>query len=150
MNPFTWIKTASGNVAIPPASLTSQDSAIPASLTPPPTQAAPNVQPQTIFVADLSRFGDAILNTVVFAGAGNQLVLLRPTQGIRRFLFIGNNLAAGIARINLDAPANVGLGIGVGAGLALFMDAFVFQNDIHVFLPGAGNITLCYSNVIPV
>lgn len=109
---------------------------LPQSITPPPSTA----------VNDNLRYGDVLTQVFTFAGAGDQVVLPRPT-GIRTLLIIENDLAAPNAiRINFDKIADANTGLKVVAGGNAFFDAVVPQNNIHVFAPAAGNIILTWIN----
>ena len=106
---------------------------------------APGEPPKSAAVYDPSRFVDGTPLVFTFGGAGDQLVLQRPTKGQRVFLLIVNDLAAGVIRVNWDSPASATVGIPIGVGGNLFMDETVFQNDVHVFAPGAGNIQIAHA-----
>lgn len=92
-------------------------------------------------------WGDALLQTVVFAAPGNLFVLQRPVRAQRVLLIVVNDLAAAVIRVNFDNPATVGIGVAIGPGGNLFFDAVVPQNDINIFSPAAGQIHVAWLNV---
>ncbi|MHB8674550.1 MAG: hypothetical protein ACYDAK_12860 [Candidatus Limnocylindrales bacterium] len=112
----------------------------------PPSMVASSVGPAEMGVPSFSpaQFGNAQIITPVFAAAGDQLVLPRPATGQRVFLLIVNNLAASVANVNFDNIASAAIGIQIQPGGNLFMDQFVPQNDIHIFIPIAGVITVAF------
>lgn len=120
--------------------------AVPDSMTPPsnaqssrPEPAHPQYSP--------AQFGDGQLSTVVFAGAGNLLVIARPPQFQRVLLIIVNDIAGFNVRVNFDSAANVTTGFPIPPGGNIFFDNVVPQNDIHVFSPVAGNIQVAFMNI---
>ena len=119
---------------------------VPNDLTPPnatqgylPEQVHPNYSP--------AQYGDGQLQLVVYAAAGNQLVLPRPSSGQRVLLIIVNDIAGFNIRVNFDTPANVTVGLPIPPGGNLFFDNVIAQNDIHVFAPVAGNIQVAFMNL---
>lgn len=99
---------------------------------------------QSIFEA--GRYGDAQLLSFTFAALGTALVLQRPLKSQRTLLVIVNDLAAGTMRVGFDNPPAAAVGIPIVAGGNLFFDTKVPQNDIWVFSPGGGVVTILYIN----
>jgi hypothetical protein len=127
-----------GNAPLAPLNVTAQTAVMtpPSSPTPPPT----------ISVNDGAKYGDAITLVATFTGAGDLLVLPRPSTK-RTLLIIENDLVApNTIRINFDAQASANLGLRVINGGNAFFDIAVPQNDIHVFAPVAGNVIVTYIN----
>lgn len=112
----------------------------------PPSMSVPSAAPGQRGTATFmpSMYGNAQVITPVWAVAGDILVLPRPTTGQRVFLLIVNNLAASVANVNFDNVASAAIGIQIQPGGNLFMDQFVPQNDIHIFIPIAGVITVAF------
>ena len=137
-NPLASIDIQSGAQSTPA-------SPIPASMgvpsLPPSAMGAPSYMP--------CMYGNAQVITPLFAGAGDLLVLPRPATGQRVFLLIVNNLAASVANVNFDNVASAAIGIQIQPGGNLFMDQFVPQNDIHIFIPIAGVITVAFCVLDP-
>ena len=94
-------------------------------------------------------YGNAQVITPNFAVAGDQLILPRPATGTRTFLLIVNNLAASVVNVNFDNVASAAIGIQIQPGGNLFMDQFVPQNDVHIFLPIAGVVTVAFCVIDP-
>ena len=90
-------------------------------------------------------YGDADVLPIVFAGAGDQLVLPRPK--VRRVLLsIVNTLAANPINFAFGRPADNVSGVPIPAAGNAFFDNAVPQNDVHVFSPVAGTILVLYMN----
>lgn len=97
---------------------------------------------------DLGKYGDVQTYPCNFAGARNELAILRPTKAVRTFLLVVNSFAVpNIIRVNFDAPASPTLGMPIPAGGNLFMDYFVPQQDVHVYSLIAGTIMCFYCHV---
>ena len=119
--------------------------AAPASMTPPPSPPQGSVlaaQPQF----SPGSFGDALILSVAFGAAGDILALPRPPLGVRTLLIIVNDLPASAIRVNMDSPATATAGIAIQPLGNLLLDAVVPQNDIHIFSPIAGVVTVMYIN----
>jgi len=116
---------------------------------PPSAMAEANVTaqlPAVQSVYESTRYGEAQVFPVQYAGAGSQLVLQRPQGGKRTLLIIVNDLAVGVIRVCFDANATAALGVPIAAGGNMFLDAAVPQQNVFVFSPNAGQVTVCYQN----
>lgn len=116
----------------------------------PGTLPTPIIAPPATVVQEDLRYGDMSTQTIAFTGAGAQLVLQRP-QGKRTFLVIVNELAApNVARVDFDRPPNVSTGVPIAASANWLFDSVVPQNNVYVWVPAAGNITIAWINAAPV
>jgi len=98
-------------------------------------------------VYESSRYGDMVIQTVVFAAIGCILVLPRPS-GIRTYLLIENLLAApNQIRVNFDNPASANSGIGIDSSGSWLFDSVVPQNNVYIFAPAAGSVQIAWINV---
>ncbi len=120
--------------------------AIPRSMRPPGQAALAESGNTPLAIFESGRYGDAQLLTFTFAAAGSSLVLPRPLKSQRTLLIIVNDLAAGTMRVGFDNPAAAGIGVPIVAGGNLFMDVKVPQNDIWVFSPGGGIVSILFMN----
>ena len=99
-------------------------------------------------VSNPGDYADAAVISATFLLAQNQLVLERP-RGTRIYLLIQNqlpNLAANNIVVNFGAPARVTNGVLIPPGGNWLWDSRVAQNDVHVWAPAAGIVTVCYLN----
>jgi hypothetical protein len=97
--------------------------------------------------AEISTFyGDMDIIPVVFAAAGDLLVLLRP-KGLRVQLGIFNTLAANVINFAFNRQADNVSGIPIPAAGNAFFDNATPQGDLHVFSPIAGTILVSYINI---
>lgn len=112
-----------------------------------PDPASPdNLRRVSQAVYNPARYGDMSVKPIVYAAAGDSLVLERP-RNTRIFAVIQNNLAAGNISVNFDAVASATNGILIAPGGNLLFDNAVPQNDIHVFASGAGFIIVGFINI---
>jgi len=110
----------------------------------PGSAAATSQQITSTAVFEPAKYGDIIQQNPVLPAGVDVLVLPRPTI-TRTFLFI-QNTTAGIIYFAFGQQANLQSGQ-IQAGGNLFMDAFVPQNDVHLYAPVLSSIPLLYSNV---
>lgn len=90
-------------------------------------------------------YGDGDVIPIVFAAAGDQLVLPRPKVR-RALLSIINTLAANPINFAFGRQADNVSGVPIPAAGNVFFDNAVPQNDVHVFAPVAGTILVLYIN----
>lgn len=90
-------------------------------------------------------YGDADVLSIVFAAAGDQLVLPRPKVR-RALLSVINTLVANPINVAFGRQADNVSGVPIPAAGNIFFDNAVPQNDVHVFSPVAGTILVLYIN----
>jgi hypothetical protein len=110
---------------------------------PPQNIVAPSIQT----VLDYYKVGEAQVQPVTYAAAGSQLVLPRAPNGKRTLLIIVNDFAVGVIRFMFNTQASAVLGVQIPALGNVFFDSSVPQQDVYVFAPAGGQITICYINV---
>lgn len=99
-------------------------------------------------VAIPGEYGDATIFPVTYLAAGNILALVRPS-GVRIYLLVQNqlpNLPANNIVINFGTPAAVGTGIIIPPGGNWLLDSRVPQNDLHIYSPAVGVVSVAYIN----
>lgn len=116
----------------------------PVSMLPPSTAAVAAAGNAPVPVYEPRLYGDGQVVPIAFAAAGDLLALARPARFQRVWLLIVNDLAASVIRVNFDNPASANVGIAIQPGANIFMDSGVPQNDIHIFSPIAGAITVAH------
>lgn len=94
---------------------------------------------------DPSMYGDAIVFPVVFAAAGEQLVLQRPNN-TRISLLIVNFTVVGQIFYTFDRVADNVSCVPIPAGGNRLFDFSVPQGELHVFSTGAGTVIIEYIN----
>ena len=123
-------------IPLPPSDVPPQDG--PAIGAPPIMQPVPSFEP--------AQYGDSITFGVVFAGAGEALVLRRP-QTTRIMLLIQNFSVVGNIFYTFDRIADNGIScVAIGAGGNRLYDTTVPQGDVHLFSTGAGTVLIEYMN----
>jgi len=94
---------------------------------------------------DPALYGDAIIFPVVFAAAGELLVLRRPNAW-RTSLLVVNSTVVGNIFYTFDRVADNVSCIPIVAGGNRLFDFSVPQGDLHVFSTGAGTVIIEYMN----
>ncbi len=107
--------------------------------------AAPNASVTPIPDYNTALYSDATTFGVVFAGAGQAMVLPRP-QSWRILLLIQNLSVLGNIFYTFDRNADNTSCIAIGAGGNRLWDSAVPQGDLHIFSTGAGTVTFEYMN----
>lgn len=92
-----------------------------------------------------SIYGNAVTLPVVFAGAGEAMILARPSQTRISLLIQNLNIAGGI-NYCFDRPADNASCILIANGGNRLFDISVPQGDLHVFAAGAGTVILEFMN----
>lgn len=90
-------------------------------------------------------YGDMIVFPVVFAGAGEQLVLQRPNN-TRISLLIVNSTVVGNIFYTFDRVADNVSCVPIPAGGNRLFDFSVPQGELHIFSTGAGTVIIEYMN----
>jgi hypothetical protein len=101
------------------------------------------VRPDAVYVPQF--YGDMIVFPVVFAAAGERLVLNRP-NAMRTSLLIVNSTVAGIVFYTFDRVADNVSCVPIIAGGNRLFDFSVPQGDLHLFAAGAGTVIIEYMN----
>jgi hypothetical protein len=112
-----------------------------AQLTPVPGQSP--IVPMPMY--DPALYGDAIVFPVVFAAAGELLILPRPNAW-RTSLLIVNSTVVGNIFYAFDRVADNVSCVPIVAGGNRLFDFSVPQGDLHVFSTGAGTVIIEYMN----
>jgi hypothetical protein len=102
--------------------------------------------PGAIDVTDSSRFGDAKVIALIFAGAGGMFNVLPRPATKRIELLIVNSTVVGQIFYNFDQQADNASSVPIGAGGNRLWDAAVPQNNLSIFSSGAGTVILEYMN----
>ena len=131
----------SDQVTIPSAGIADLNQLL---VAPPSSQDLQAQQGNSIY--DPMRYGDAITQPIVFAGAGEVLALRRSTQ-IRTRLLIFNKSVIGAISYCFDRPADGASCIDIAAGGSEnFVSGAIPQGDLHIFSPGAGTVVIEFIN----
>jgi hypothetical protein len=118
---------------------------VPQTLTAETSPEAARHLPQAVY--DPQKYGDAISVTIPLQTAVDMLILTRP-MGARLMLVIYNP-TVGPLYLSFGSDASV-FSIPITSGSAIFFDAVVPQNDVHLFSAIGGNIPVIYINSLPV
>jgi hypothetical protein len=105
----------------------------------------PSVSPLPTEIATL--YGDMTILPVIFAAAGNLLILQRP-RGFRALLTIVNTLAANPINFAFNRAADNVSGIPIPAAGNAFFDTAVPQGEVNVFSPVAGTILVGFIDMM--
>jgi hypothetical protein len=101
------------------------------------------VYPEAMYVPQF--YGDAIVFPVVFAAAGERLVLTRP-NAIRTSLLIVNSTVVGNIFYTFDRVADNVSCVPIIAGGNRLFDFSVPQGELHIFAAAAGTVIIEYMN----
>lgn len=96
-------------------------------------------------VTEPQRYGYVATGNGALLANTDTTVLLQPDSQ-RTFLVVQNTDAALDVWVNFGAAAAVNRGIKLTSGGILLMDAFVSQDDVHLFSTGAALFGISYSN----
>ena len=97
--------------------------------------------PQAVY--EDGRYGD-IVTQLVQVPAGADIIALQRPKFTRVFLLLFNPTLANLY-VGFDTQSSIGA-LPIPPGGNLFFDAFVPQNDIHLFAAAASAIPLLYAN----
>lgn len=107
------------------------------------SQSAQEANPDSVFLPQ--QYGDYTTFPIVFAGAGEQLVLARPNAW-RGALLIQNLTVVANIHYCFDRPADNVSCVAINAGGNRVFDNTVPQGDLHIFSTGAGIVIIEYMN----